>query len=41
MAEDRKLFKKAMEDIGLLTPRAQAVKDFDKALIIQKDTGYP
>ena len=41
MAEDRELFKKAMEDIGLLTPRAQVAKDFDKALIIQKDIGYP
>ena len=41
MAEDRELFKKAMEDIGLLTPRAQVAKDFDKALVIQKDIGYP
>ena len=41
MAEDRELFKKAMEDIGLLTPRAQVAKDFDRALIIQKDIGYP
>ena len=32
MAEDRELFKKAMEDIGLLTPRAQVAKDFDKLL---------
>jgi carbamoyl-phosphate synthase large subunit len=41
MAEDRELFKKAMEDIDLLTPRAQVAKDFDKALVIQKDIGYP
>ena len=41
MAEDRELFKKAMEDIGLLTPRAQVAKDFDRALLIQKDIGYP
>ena len=41
MAEDRELFKKAMEDIGLLTPRAQVAKDFEKALVIQKDIGYP
>ena len=41
MAEDRELFKKAMEDIGLETPRAQVAKDFDKALLIQKDIGYP
>ena len=33
--------KKAMEDIGLETPRAQVAKDFDKALLIQKDIGYP
>ena len=36
MAEDRELFKKAMEDIGLETPRAQVAKDFDKALLIQR-----
>ena len=41
MAEDRELFKKAMEDIGLETPRAQVAKDFDKALVVQKDIGYP
>ncbi len=41
MAEDRELFKKAMEDIGLETPRAQVAKDFDKALLIQEDIGYP
>ena len=41
MAEDRELFKKAMEEIGLETPRAQVAKDFDRALVIQKDIGYP
>ncbi len=39
MAEDRELFKKAMEEIGLETPRAQVAKDFDRALVIQKDIG--
>ena len=41
MAEDRELFKNAMTDIGLETPRAFVAKDFDKALVIQKDIGYP
>jgi carbamoyl-phosphate synthase large subunit len=41
MAEDRELFKNAMTDIGLETPRAYVAKDFDKALVIQKDIGYP
>ena len=41
MAEDRELFKNAMTDIGLETPRAYVAKDFDKALLIQKDIGYP
>ena len=39
MAEDRELFKNAMTDIGLETPRAFVAKDFDKALVIQKDIG--
>ena len=30
-----------MEEIGLETPRAQVAKDFDRALVIQKDIGYP
>ena len=41
MAEDRELFKNAMTDIGLDTPRAFVAKDFDKAIEIQKDIGYP
>ena len=41
MAEDRELFKQAMDDIGLETPRAKVAKDFDQALDIQKDIGYP
>ena len=41
MAEDRELFKNAMTDIGLETPRAYVAKDFDRALVIQKDIGYP
>jgi carbamoyl-phosphate synthase large subunit len=41
MAEDRELFKNAMTDIGLETPRAFVAKDFDKASVIQKDIGYP
>ena len=41
MAEDRELFKNAMTDIGLETPRAFVAKDFEKALTIQKDIGFP
>ena len=41
MAEDRELFKNAMADIGLETPRAYVAKDFVKAIDIQKDIGYP
>ena len=41
MAEDRELFKNAMTDIGLDTPRASVAKDFNKAIEIQKDIGYP
>ena len=41
MAEDRELFKQAMDDIGLETPRAKVAKDFNQALDIQKDIGYP
>ena len=41
MAEDRELFKNAMTDIGLETPRAFVAKNFDKAIEIQKDIGYP
>ena len=41
MAEDRELFKQAMDDIGLETPRAKVAKNFNQALDIQKDIGYP
>ena len=41
MAEDRELFKNAMTDIGLETPRATVAKDFNRAIEIQKDIGYP
>jgi carbamoyl-phosphate synthase large subunit len=41
MAEDRELFKNAMTDIGLETPRAFVAKDFEKARSIQKDIGFP
>ncbi len=41
MAEDRELFKNAMTDIGLETPRAFVAKDFEKALTIQKNIGFP
>jgi carbamoyl-phosphate synthase large subunit len=41
MAEDRSLFKAAMERIGLTCPRAGVAKSLDEARAIVKDTGYP
>ena len=41
MAEDRELFKNAMNDIGLETPRAKVAKNYDQACEIQTEIGYP
>ncbi|HEU4387684.1 MAG TPA: carbamoyl phosphate synthase large subunit, partial [Blastocatellia bacterium] len=41
VAEDRLLFKKAMEEIGLNMPRSGYVKSLDEALDLIKEVGYP
>ncbi|MDP1914983.1 MAG: carbamoyl-phosphate synthase large subunit [Myxococcales bacterium] len=40
-AEDRKLFKEAMERIGLEVPRAGIATTMDEAWAIVKETGFP
>jgi carbamoyl-phosphate synthase large subunit len=40
-AEDRSLFKAAMEKIGLTCPRAGVARSVDEAWAIVKDTGFP
>ncbi|PJK10445.1 carbamoyl phosphate synthase large subunit [Lysobacteraceae bacterium NML120232] len=41
MAEDRELFRVAMEEIGLECPKAEVARSFDEALEIQAKVGYP
>jgi carbamoyl-phosphate synthase large subunit len=41
MAEDRELFKKAMEDIGLDMPRAAIAHSIEEAHQVQAQVGYP
>jgi carbamoyl-phosphate synthase large subunit len=41
MAEDRELFRNAMREIGLETPRSQIARSLDEALTIAADSGYP
>ncbi|HEX5459066.1 MAG TPA: carbamoyl-phosphate synthase large subunit [Steroidobacteraceae bacterium] len=41
MAEDRELFRNAMREIGLETPRSQIARSLDEALTIATDIGYP
>ncbi len=41
MAEDRELFRIAMQDIGLECPKAEVAKTFEQALEIQVKVGYP
>lgn len=41
MAEDRELFKNAMTDIGLETPRAKVAKNYSQACQIQTEIGFP
>jgi len=40
-AEDRELFRDAMQEIGLEVPRAQVAHTLDDALRIQPDIGFP
>ncbi|MBP6748157.1 MAG: carbamoyl-phosphate synthase large subunit [Xanthomonadaceae bacterium] len=41
MAEDRELFRIAMQDIGLECPKAEVAKNFEQALEIQTKVGFP
>ncbi len=41
MAEDRELFRNAMREIGLETPRSQIARSVDDAFAIATDIGYP
>ena len=41
VAEDRLLFKQAMDEAGLQMPRGGFVKSWDEARAIVEDTGYP
>jgi carbamoyl-phosphate synthase large subunit len=41
VAEDRKLFKQAMDEIGLPMPKAAFVKTLDQALAATEEVGYP
>ncbi len=41
MAEDRELFRVAMQEIGLECPKAEVARSFEQALEIQAKVGYP
>jgi carbamoyl-phosphate synthase large subunit len=41
MAEDRELFRVAMQDIGLECPKAEVARSYEQALEIQAKVGYP
>ncbi|MGI9272514.1 MAG: carbamoyl-phosphate synthase large subunit [Woeseiaceae bacterium] len=41
MAEDRDLFRKAMTEIGLESPRAEIAHSFDEAVEKQSEIGFP
>ncbi len=41
MAEDRELFRVAMEEIGLECPKAEVARNFEQAVDIQTRVGYP
>ena len=41
LAEDRRLFKQAMEEIGLLSPKSEVVSTVDDALRVAEQLGYP
>ncbi|HST27985.1 MAG TPA: carbamoyl-phosphate synthase large subunit [Rudaea sp.] len=41
MAEDRELFRKAMDEIGLASPKSEAVRTHEHALTAQAKVGYP
>ncbi|WP_028918885.1 carbamoyl-phosphate synthase large subunit [Pseudoxanthomonas suwonensis] len=41
MAEDRELFRVAMQEIGLECPKAEVARSFEQAVEIQVKVGYP
>ncbi|HSC48350.1 MAG TPA: carbamoyl-phosphate synthase large subunit [Gammaproteobacteria bacterium] len=41
MAEDRDQFRRAMQDIGLVTPRAGLAHSLEEALAVQAEIGFP
>ena len=41
MAEDRDQFRRAMQDIGLATPRAGLAHSMEEALAVQAEIGFP
>jgi carbamoyl-phosphate synthase large subunit len=41
MAEDRELFRNAMREIGLETPKSQIARSLEDAVQIVAETGYP
>jgi carbamoyl-phosphate synthase large subunit len=41
MAEDRELFRNAMREIGLETPRSKIARSLDEALSLAVEIGYP
>jgi carbamoyl-phosphate synthase large subunit len=41
MAEDRELFREAMREIGLESPRSEIARSFEEALAAQAKVGYP
>ena len=41
MAEDRELFRNAMREIGLATPKSRIARSLDEALAAVGDVGYP
>ncbi len=41
MAEDRELFRRAMNDIGLETARARIAHSMEEALAVQSEIGFP
>ncbi|MFT3762323.1 MAG: carbamoyl-phosphate synthase large subunit [Pseudoxanthomonas sp.] len=41
MAEDRELFRVAMQEIGLECPKAEVARTFEQAVEIQAKVGYP
>jgi carbamoyl-phosphate synthase large subunit len=41
IAEDRDLFRRAMDDIGLQCPRARSVHTLEDAIVAQAEVGFP